>query len=72
MADSRQRNPNEDKVLDNLPEAFNIQGVNLIAEIERATKDGKKRYESLYMRHLRRNKLFKATVFNETTTKVIY
>ena len=70
MADSRLRN--EDKVIDSLPEAFYIQGVNLIAEIERAIKDGKKRYKSLYMRHLRKNKLFKATVFQETSTKVIY
>ena len=28
--------------MDSLPEAYYIQGVNLIAEIERATKDGKK------------------------------
>ena len=40
MSDSRYRV--EDKVLDSLPEAFFIQGVTLIAEIRRSTKDGKK------------------------------
>ena len=71
MSNSRYRV--EDKVLDSLPEAFFIQGVTLIAEIERSTKDGKKKYKSLYMRHARRNKLFKATVFNQdTSTKVIF
>ena len=71
MSDSRYKM--EDKVLDCLPEAFFIQGVTLIAEVERTSKDGKKKYKSLYMRHARRNKLFKATVFNlDTSTKVIF
>jgi hypothetical protein len=70
MADSRLQN--EDQVLDNLQEAFLIQGLNLVTEVERATKDGKKKFKCLYMRHLRRNKLFKAKVFKEIATKVIY